>query len=140
MTELIDRLRQRDWRLTTQRRVVAEVLAGEHVHLTAEAVHGRARAVLPEISLATVYNTLNELVAMGEVREVQAGDGPRRYDPNVVFPHQHLQCVRCGSLWDVEPDGAGALGLRHEQQRGFRMLGVDIVFRGLCPACDQPVA
>lgn len=110
MAELTDRLRQRDWRLTAQRRVVAEVLAGEHVHLTAEAVHGRARALLPEISLATVYNTLNELVAMGEVREAQAGEGRRRYDPNVTSAHQHLQCVRCGALFDVEP--AGAAGLR----------------------------
>ncbi len=137
MTELIDRLRQRDWRLTAQRRVVAEVLTGEHVHLTAEAVHGRARVVLPEISLATVYNTLNELVTMGEVREVQAGDGPRRYDPNVTSAHQHLQCVGCGALWDVEPSGAADLALPAEQQRGFRMLDVDIVFRGLCPECTE---
>jgi len=137
MTELIDRLRQREWRLTAQRRVVAEVLTGEHVHLTAEAVHGRARSLLPEISLATVYNTLNELVAMGEVREVQAGEGPRRYDPNVTSPHQHLQCVRCGALWDVEPSGAAGLGLPTEQLRGFRLMDVDIVFRGMCPDCDQ---
>jgi Fur family ferric uptake transcriptional regulator len=137
MTELIDRLRQRDWRLTAQRRVVAEVLTGEHVHLTAEAVHGRARVLLPEISLATVYNTLNELVAMGEVREVQAGEGPRRYDPNVTSSHQHLQCVRCSALWDVEPTGAAGLGLPDAQLRGFRLLDVDIVFRGLCPSCDQ---
>ncbi len=136
MTELIDRLRQREWRLTTQRRVVAEVLAGQHVHLTAEAVHVRARAVLPEISLATVYNTLNELVAMGEVREVQAGEGPRRYDPNVTSPHHHLQCVRCGTLWDVAPDGAADLFLQPEDLRGFRLLDVDIVFKGMCEPCD----
>ncbi len=139
MTELIDRLRQREWRLTAQRRVVAEVLTGEHLHLTAEAVHGRARVLLPEISLATVYNTLNELVTMGEVREVQAGEGPRRYDPNVTSPHQHLQCVRCGALWDVEPAGAAGLALPPDQQRGFRLLDVDIVFRGMCPDCDRPV-
>ena len=137
MTELIDRLRLRDWRLTAQRRVVAEVMAGDHVHLTAEEVLERARERLPEVSLATVYNTLNELVVMGEVREVQAGDGPRRYDPNVTSDHQHLQCVRCGSLWDVEPSGAAALALPVDQQRGFRLLDVDIVFRGRCPACDH---
>ena len=136
MTELLDRLRQREWRLTAQRRVVAEVLTGEHVHLTAEAVHGRARVLLPEISLATVYNTLNELVAMGELREVQAGDGPRRYDPNVGSAHQHLQCIGCGALFDVDPSGAAQLALPSEQQRGFRVLDVDIVFRGLCLACQ----
>lgn len=134
---LIDRLREREWRLTAQRRVVAQVLTGEHVHLTAETVHARARAVLPEISLATVYNTLNELVVMGELREVQAGDGPKRYDPNVTSDHQHLQCVRCGALWDVAPRGATGLGLPEYERHGFRLLNVDIVFRGVCPACSE---
>jgi len=61
---------------------VTEVLDGDHLHLTAEAVHGRARERLPEISLATVYNTLNELVAMGEVLEISGAGGAKRYDPN----------------------------------------------------------
>ena len=50
---------------------MAEVLAGEHVHLRADAVYTRAQRLLPEISLATVYNTLNELVDMGEVLETR---------------------------------------------------------------------
>ncbi len=134
---LIDRLRGREWRLTAQRRVVAEVFTGDHVHLTAETVHAQARAVLPEISLATVYNTLNELVAMGELREVQSGDGPKRYDPNVTSDHQHLQCVRCGALWDVVPRGTTELGLPGDEQHGFRLLNVDIIFRGVCPTCNH---
>ena len=67
---LLERLRTRGWRVTPQRRAVAEVLTGDHVHLTADEVHERARARLPEVSLATVYNTLGELVDMGEVLEI----------------------------------------------------------------------
>src|ERR1700733_7608984 len=107
ITELAERLRQRGWRMTVQRRVVAEVLVGDHVHLTAEAIHVAALGVLPEISLATVYNTLNELVDMGEVLEISAGNGPKRYDPNTTTAHQHLQCVKCGTLRDVTPKGDG---------------------------------
>ena len=33
---------------------------------------------LPEVSLATVYNAVNELVSMGEVQQVDAGGGPTR--------------------------------------------------------------
>jgi Fe2+ or Zn2+ uptake regulation protein len=100
---LLERLRDRGWRVTSQRRAVAEALHGEHVHLTADEVHRRARDVLPEVSLATVYNTLNEMVAMGEVAEVRHARGPSRYDPNVgVMPHHHLLCTVCGSLFDVD--------------------------------------
>ncbi|MEO8899215.1 MAG: transcriptional repressor [Candidatus Dormibacter sp.] len=136
MTELVDRLRDRGWRMTAQRRVVAEVLAGEHVHLTAEAIHAAAQARLPEVSLATVYNTLNELVAMGEVLQVCAGDGPKRYDPNVTDAHQHLVCVRCGDLRDVVPSGQDGLHLAVNQRYGYRILNVDVVFRGVCAACE----
>lgn len=115
--------------------MVAETLVGEHVHLTAEAVHAAAQAVLPEISLATVYNTLNELVDMGEVLEISAGDGPKRYDPNIAIAHQHLLCMRCGALRDVVPKGEAGLTLPADQQYGFQVVGVDIMFRGLCPAC-----
>jgi Fur family ferric uptake transcriptional regulator len=115
--------------------VVAEVLAGDHVHLTADAVHSRAQLVLPEISLATVYNTLNELVDMGEVLEISAGDGPKRYDPNTTIPHHHLYCLECGTLRDVNPQGTDGLALPPSQQHGFELIDVDIVFRGRCPDC-----
>lgn len=132
------RLRERDWRLTPQRRVVAEVLEGENVHLTAEAVHSRAQARLPEISLATVYNTLNELVGMGEVLEVPGAAGAKRYDPNAHVPHHHLVCTACGDLWDVMRRSSAPVALEEADRRGFEVTGVDIVFRGVCASCQEP--
>lgn len=116
---------------------MAEVLDGEHVHLTAEAVHGRAQERLPEISLATVYNTLNELVAMGEVIEISAGGTAKRYDPNVRLTHHHLVCTSCGDLRDVFPDGQAGLDLGPADRHGFEVTGIDIVFRGVCPSCSS---
>jgi Fur family ferric uptake transcriptional regulator len=132
----LTRLRDRDWRLTPQRRVVAEVLDGEHVHLTAEAVHSRAQERLPEISLATVYNTLNELVGMGEVLEVPGAGGAKRYDPNAHVAHHHLVCTSCGELWDVLRESGEFVTLDDIDRRGFRVTGVEIVFRGECSACQ----
>lgn len=123
--------------MTPQRRVVAEVLRGEHVHLSAEAIHAKARRRLPEISLATVYNTLNELVLMGEVLEVSAGHGPRRYDPNAHEPHQHLVCLGCDEILDVRPAGQAQLGLPRSESHGYDVTEVDIVFRGRCPRCQR---
>ena len=115
------------------------MLAGEHVHLTADAVYARAQVLLPEISLATVYNTLNEMVDMGEVREIATGDGPRRYDPNTTTSHHHLYCIGCGALRDVHPTGDDNLALGASEQHGFQLLGLDIVFRGICPDCSTDV-
>jgi Fur family ferric uptake transcriptional regulator len=131
---LLERLRGRsDLRLTAQRRVIAEVLAGEHVHLTADEVLTRARHRLPELSVATVYNTLNELVALGEVRVVEAGGGRVRYDPNADRPHDHLVCLGCGELHDVYP--RGRLSLSHDDRFGHRLVARETVFKGYCPRC-----
>ena len=117
--------------------MVAEVLDGENVHLTAEAVHGRAQERLPEISLATVYNTLNELVTMGEVLEVPGAGGAKRYDPNAHLSHQHLVCTSCGELKDVFPSGEAGLGLEGAGLEGYEITAVQIVFQGRCPTCRQ---
>jgi Fur family ferric uptake transcriptional regulator len=108
---LIERVSAREnWRLTAQRRVVAEVLDGQHVHLSADEVLERAQRRLPEISLATIYNTLNELVAMGEVRAFRGRAGGVRYDPN-ADGHHHLVCDGCGAIFDVSPAGVEGLAL-----------------------------
>ena len=134
-TDLLTRLRDRGWRLSPQRRVVAEVLAGEHVHLSAEQVHTQARERLPEISRATVYNTLNELVALGEVLEIAPTGGPKRYDPNARTAHDHLVCDVCHAIRDVPRRCGQRPSVAEQDLGGYRVTDVDVVFRGVCPDC-----
>ncbi|WP_406513645.1 transcriptional repressor [Streptomyces sp. NBC_00161] len=135
MSDLLERLRGRGWRMTSQRRVVAEVLDGDHVHLTADEVHARAVERLPEISRATVYNALGELVALGEVVELSTNGRAKRYDPNAHHPHHHLVCSRCGTIRDVHPTGDPLAGLRPEERFGFTVSKAEVTYRGLCPSC-----
>jgi Fe2+ or Zn2+ uptake regulation protein len=139
VNDLLERLRSRGWHLTAQRRAVAEALSGENVHLTIEEIHDAARERLPEISRATVYNTVNELAAMGEIAAVGAAGRATRYDANAAYPHHHLVCDRCGALRDVQPQGHERLGLPPSDRHGFELTGVDIVFRGVCPSCRGAV-
>ncbi|MFD4751082.1 Fur family transcriptional regulator [Streptomyces sp. NPDC058426] len=135
MSDLLERLRGRGWRMTAQRRVVAEVLDGDHVHLTADEVHARAAQRLPEISRATVYNTLGEMVSLGEVIEVATDHRAKRYDPNAHHPHQHLVCANCGAVRDVRPAGDPLKDLPADERFGYTVSDVEITYRGLCPAC-----
>ncbi|MEU9702470.1 Fur family transcriptional regulator [Streptomyces sp. NPDC014870] len=135
MSDLLERLRGRGWRMTSQRRVVAEVLDGDHVHLTADEVHVRAAERLPEISRATVYNTLGELVSLGEVVEVSTDGRAKRYDPNAHHPHQHLVCSRCGTIRDVHPHGDPLADLPAGERFGFTVSTAEVTYRGLCPSC-----
>jgi Fur family ferric uptake transcriptional regulator len=135
-TDLLSRLRARDWRLSPQRRVVAEVFVGDHVHLTAEEVHALARKRLPEISRATVYNTLNELAAMGELLEVLVVDGPKRYDPNIGDEHDHLVCDSCHAIRDVRRSRKASM-IPEAVRAGYFVTAVEITYRGLCSECAE---
>jgi Fur family transcriptional regulator, stress-responsive regulator len=87
---------------------------------------------MPGISLRTVYQTLNDLVAMGELRQIAIGTGPARFDPN-VDDHHHVVCTACGDVRDVYvADVAGVSGLD-----GFHVHATEIVFRGRCGDCGE---
>ncbi|HET6856217.1 MAG TPA: transcriptional repressor, partial [Streptomyces sp.] len=128
MNGLLERLRERGWRMTAQRRVVAQVLDGDHVHLTADEVHARAAEILPEIARATVYNTLGELVSLGEVIEVATIGRAKRYDPNARNAHQHLVCSGCGAVRDVHPTGAPLDALPPAERFGFTVTEAEITY------------
>lgn len=135
MNGLLERMRERGWRMTAQRRVVAQVLDGEHVHLTADEVHARAVEVLPGTSRAAVYHILGELVSFGMVAEVTTIGRAKRYDPNTADPHQHMVCSGCGDVRDVHPTGAPLDALPSTERFGFTVTQVDITYWGLCPGC-----
>lgn len=131
---LLERLQARGYRLTAQRRVVAQVLEGDNVHFTADEVLDRAQALLPEISRATVYSTLQQLTELGELRELSLDGRSKRYDPNVAPAHHHLVCEGCGSVFDVA-HGVQAPALSAAEQHGMTVTTAEIVYHGTCAAC-----
>jgi Fur family ferric uptake transcriptional regulator len=131
---LLGRLRDRGFRLTAQRRVIAEVLEGDNVHLTADEVHGRAAALLPEISRATVYSTLQQFAELGELRELSLDGRSKRYDPNVSPVHHHLVCDECGVVFDVAL-GVDAPALPAAEHHRMVVSGAEILYHGTCDAC-----
>jgi Fur family peroxide stress response transcriptional regulator len=126
-------LHARGLRVTPQRRLIYSLLAEKTSHPTVEAVHEAVLAVLPTVSLRTVYQALHDLDAMGEIGLVQVGDGPLRVDTR-PDRHAHLRCTKCGRLHDVDVDLSG-LVLPIEQQRGFAVEGAEVIFSGCCPLC-----
>jgi len=123
--------------MTAQRRAVAQALSEPDLHVTAEEVFDRAAAILPEISRATVYNTLNDLVALGEVRLTSFDGGQtRRYDPNARIPHHHLVCTQCGEAKDVL-FGHSVPALSKRDRQGFDVSAGHIVFEGVCADCKR---
>ncbi len=135
---LTERLVTRGWRMTPQRRVISALFDASghaHVHLTADDVLEQAVAQLPDISRATVYNTLGELVDAGELLAVSVGDRITRYDPNVHTAHHHLVCTSCGRIYDVPARALSAPRIPGEAT-GFQVTSSEVIYRGRCAECS----
>jgi Fe2+ or Zn2+ uptake regulation protein len=129
--EMNEKLANNGFRFTPQRQHVYEVLLDRGDHPTAEEVFLRAKAAMPEISMATVYNCLDALVRCGLVRQVNLDRAATRFCPN-MREHSHFYCEGCGGIFDVgaiEPAG------RVELPPGFKALQYDLSVRGLCRDC-----
>jgi Fe2+ or Zn2+ uptake regulation protein len=132
--ELTRLFRARGRKVTAQRQCIFRVLQGDETHPTAESVHAVARSKVETISLKTVYQTLNELAALGEIAALDLGTGTTRFDPNVERLHHHLVCRSCGKVRDLHVDFTG-ISVPPGADEGFEVGEAEVVFRGWCTQC-----
>jgi len=121
-------------RFTEQRAAVYRFLLGTEAHPSADEVFTAVRAEIPDISLATVYKSLETLAVCGLAHKLTYGDGSARYDGR-TDPHPHARCLGCGSVQDVPGrlDGRALEGLGRVE--GFKVEGYRLELVGFCSAC-----
>lgn len=122
-------------RFTEQRGAVYRFLLGTTAHPTADDVFTSVRAEIPDISLATVYKSLETLVGCGLAVKLTYGDGSARYDGR-TDPHHHARCLGCGSVLDLpgrlDASALEQLGPVH----GFAVEGYRLELVGYCSRCN----
>ena len=94
-------LRAAGLRLTRQRLALTRLLfAGTDRHVTVNALHKEARANNVRVTLATVYNTLNQFTEAGLLREVVVDASCTYFDTNASH-HHHFFCEEDRYLVDI---------------------------------------
>ena len=130
--------REQGLRVTPQRQAIFRLLEGDLSHPTVESLFDRARTDMPTISLKTVYQTVHDLEALGEVRVLDLGTGSVRVDPNVEDDHHHLLCTACGRVRDLPVEFEG-LNVPIRYRRDFTVDDVQVIFRGHCDHCSDRI-
>lgn len=121
-------------RNTIQRTLVLDAVRSLHNHPTSADVYEAVRKEHPNISRATVYRNLGVLAQAGDILHVQLPNGAGRYDYR-CDDHCHARCSVCGEVYDIEMPHAD-LTSRIKDAHGFRIDSYDVVFTGVCPACQ----
>ena len=109
-------------RMTDQRRVIAQVLSEATDHPDAEELYGRASAIDPNISLATVYRTVRLFADAGIIETHDFRDGRARYEPADDDHHDHLIDVTTGKVIEFVDDEIEALQHRIAEKLGYELV------------------
>jgi Fur family iron response transcriptional regulator len=115
-------------RPTRQRTALGRLLFGKGArHLTAEMLYEEATLANIPVSLATVYNTLNQLTSAGLLRQV-AIDGTKTYFDTNVTAHHHFYLENSHELVDIL-DAHLVLSNMPDVPDDYEIARIDIVVR-----------
>ena len=123
-------------RYTEQRAAVYRFLLGTVLHPTADEVFTAVRLEIPDISLATVYKSLEALVGCELAGKLTYGDAAARYDAR-TDPHPHARCTVCGTVLDVPGRIDERLLAGLGPVRGFTVEGYRLELVGRCGRCSR---
>lgn len=109
-------------RITEQRKVIARVLSDADDHPDVEALHSRASAIDPGISIATVYRTVRLFEEAGILDRHDFGDGRSRYEAAPESHHDHLIDVETGKVTEFVDPQLEALQKQIAEKLGYRLV------------------
>jgi Fur family peroxide stress response transcriptional regulator len=137
LQQMIERLKESDFRITPQRYAVLNVLANSPDHPSAEGIYAELIDHYPTMSLATVYKTISLLKREGEILELEFSDLGNRYDGKKPYPHPHVICTECGKIIDPSPLlNLDKITSKMMEETGFKILTHRLDFYGICPDCQ----
>lgn len=127
-------------RETRQRAAVAAVLDGADGFLSAQQLHARLREQESRVGLATVYRTLQQLCADGEVDVLRTADGESVYRRCSPRHHHHLICRACRHSIEIANNSIERWAEQIAAENGFAHVEHVVEVFGTCSTCTAQEA
>ena len=133
-------LRSAGLRVTEPRLAILTAIDNEH-HADAETIATIVRGQRGAVSKQAVYDALHALTDAGLVRRIVVNGRRALYETHKHDNHHHLVCRSCGRLEDVHcrSGEAPCLHVKDGFNHGYAIDEAEVIYRGLCPACQAEV-
>jgi Fe2+ or Zn2+ uptake regulation protein len=135
---IVSDLKARGFRITAIRKAIIFALNSSREPISVASLLSRLLRNDLSANKTTIYREIEFLKQLNIVREIEFGDGKKRYELATDKHHHHIVCVKCGKIEDFDFD----VDLEeHEKliskQTNFRILEHSIEFFGLCKKCQR---
>jgi Fe2+ or Zn2+ uptake regulation protein len=136
------RLQETGGRLTSQRRLIVQILENLNSHPTAEELHELVKEYDASVHLSTVYRTLRWLEEEGLVSARVFNDELRqeRFDPVAPTEHYHFLCVNCKKVIEFNTLLVNAIKAQFELHTGAMVETGSVILYGVCADCRSQLA
>lgn len=122
-------------RYSKKRQSIIECVKNTKTHPTAEWVYNELKPLYKDLSLATVYRNINELVKSGKINSLGTVLDKERFDGDTT-PHAHAVCARCGKIIDVtEVTIPKEVTDKVQDKTEFKVTYSNVQFVGICSDC-----
>ena len=121
-------------RYSKQRDEILNIVLESCEHPTARMVYEKIKNIIPNISLGTVYRNLNVLSENGDIKKILTYDGDDRFDKTLTN-HNHIHCVICGKVSDIELNLMNVDYDRINKETGFKVTECNFNIKGICQDC-----
>ncbi len=136
-TEFVERLRPAGGRRSNKRELIVEAFLRQPGHSSADELVDLIRKADARISRATIYRTLQWMVAAGIARRVDFGAGRLRFEHAYRHPrHFHLICRSCNQSFEFLSSDIEGLVEEVTAARGFVARQSVLQVYGTCEACQ----
>lgn len=131
------RLRDAGERVTRQRLLVVGALAEAGRRVSAQELYERCRRAEDSIGRATVFRTLEALVAAGLARRLEQDGHVYGYVSCAPEHHHHVACDRCGRVEEIDEAFITPVTQRLSSELGFEVDDARLDFYGRCASCAR---
>jgi Fur family ferric uptake transcriptional regulator len=132
---ILQKLREKGFRITPQRELIIQAVAHSPRHITAEEVAEDLQQHTSAINLATVYRTLDLLWKEGYACRTDLSEGKSVYSTFKHGPHIHLVCRKCDQVIDADTRVLNSLGADLDSAYEFQPDLEHFSIFGICPHC-----
>lgn len=128
---ILQRCEQKSLRMTSQRKIIAQVLEDTADHPDVEELYTRASKIDPTISIATVYRTVKLFDEAGILDKLEFGDGRARYEDAERDHHDHLIDINSGSVIEFVDSDIEKLQETIADKLGYKLMGHKLELYGV---------
>jgi Fur family ferric uptake transcriptional regulator len=139
ISDILGEMRRCGYKITDQRIAILQAFFTGDAHLSARQIYEYVQRLVPDMSLATVYRTIDILIEVGAVRRAcidPSGEEGVLYELSCSGEHHHhLVCVKCGKIMEFKGCNFQELARGLERLTAFEIHEHWLQAFGKCPDC-----